>query len=622
MKRNLTTALYMLSDAIICVLAIYFATWLRFDGAIPPEFNESLYIFYVISVFSVLFISTATGAYNSLWAYVGFSELFRQGFIVIFSCAVFLTIKYTHLFFVSGSITVIYGGLLFLATSAVRGIPRLNRWIQAMHGLQKGEMRRVVVVGAGDAGAMLIKRLRDNFKEGIYPVAAVDDDPYKQGIRIAGIPVCGKVSDIVQVCGKRAADEIIIAIPSASEKTLSYLYDQCAQTRKPVKLFQSVVDIEKFLAGDRRALKEVSIEDLLFRESVKPNMSSVYTFLEEKTVLVTGGAGSIGSELCRQVLEHGCQKLIILDIHENGLFELNEEFKHRFNTDKYVLVMGSIRDKARLDQIFKDHKPDIVIHAAAHKHVPMMELNPFEAVKNNVLGTRNVLHCCTECHVKKFILISTDKAVNPTNIMGASKRLAEMLVQTMNGHGGCEMASVRFGNVLGSNGSVIPTFKKQIAAGGPVTVTHRDMKRYFMTIPEAVSLVLTAGALAHGGELFVLNMGKPIQIYDLACDLIRLSGLEVDRDIKIEITGLRPGEKLFEELSLDCETVDRTSHEKIFIVHSPKLDSAEFKHKMAIITRLAQEESDEARLRSEVFEMISVQTDEETDCKVIAGSFS
>ena len=436
-----------------------------------------------------------------------------------------------------------------------------------------GKSLPAVVVGAGNAGSVVIRRLQDSPMEGFYPVALVDDDPNKIGRRISGIPVAGPIENIAKVCEKYGAQQIVIAIPTATEEQLNHIHHLCAKTKLPVKLFQNVNDIEEYFRGNRKALRDISIEDLLFRDTVKPNMTPVYEFLKGKCVLVTGGVGSIGSEICRQVLKHGCSHLVIFDIHENGLFAINEELKEQYLADRYSLCVGSVRDQKRLAELMEQFHPDMVFHAAAHKHVPMMELNPMEAIKNNVFGTKCVLDACVAYGVKRFILISTDKAVNPTNIMGATKRMAELLVQSMNGQGGCEMAAVRFGNVLGSNGSVVPTFRKQIEAGGPVTVTDKEMRRYFMTIPEAVSLVLSAGTLAKGGEIFVLDMGKPIKIYDLACSMIRLAGYEPEKDIPIKIIGLRPGEKLSEELALDEESVDKSSHNQIFVLRKDQYNT-------------------------------------------------
>ena len=604
MKEKKSMWALMVADIFCCIAAMYLAAWLKFDGVIAAHVKQALPEFYAIAVVSVLFISLLLGNYKSIWYYIGIPEIGHQLLAVFFSGVVFLIVKYTGLHFVSGSITIIYCGILFLLTTFVRCIPRLIGWLGGMAQLRSGQSKRVIIIGAGATGAMLIKRLGESAQDGMYPIAAVDDDLAKQGTRIAGVRVCGTINDVAHLAQEKHADELIIAIPSATEEQRSEIFQKCLEAHLPVRLFQSMIDMENYLAGDRKALKEVSIEDLLFRDSVKTDMTPVYAFLKGKTVLVTGGAGSIGSEICRQVLEHGCEKLIIFDIHENGMFALNEELKQRFDRSRYELCMGSVREKHRLEEVFAEWKPEIVFHAAAHKHVPMMEINPAEAVKNNVGGTLHVLQCCADHGVKRFVLISTDKAVNPTNVMGATKRLAELMVQMMNGRGGCEMAAVRFGNVLGSNGSVIPLFKKQIAEGGPVTVTHKDMRRYFMTIPEAVSLVLSAGVLAHGGELFVLDMGKPIRIYDLAETLVRLSGLEPGRDIEIKITGLRPGEKLFEELALDSESVDKTSHQKIFIVHTHRTDHARLAQRIDTLLQTAAGQEDSPELRQQLFEAI------------------
>ena len=430
-----------------------------------------------------------------------------------------------------------------------------------------GKSLPAVIVGAGNVASVVIRRLMESPMEGFYPVALVDDDPQKIGRRVAGIPVADSIDGIARVCEKYRAKQIVIAIPSATEEQMTRIHRACTEAKLPIKVFQNVDAIEDYFRGNQNALRSISIEDLLFRDTVKTDMTPVYEFLRGKCVLVTGGVGSIGSEICRQVLSHGCKRLVIFDIYENGLFSINEELKEKYSTERYVLCVGSVRDSGRLTEIMETYHPDIVFHAAAHKHVPMMELNPMEAIKNNVFGTKCVMDACIQHNVKRFILISTDKAVNPTNIMGATKRMAELLVQCMNHPGNCEMAAVRFGNVLDSNGSVVPTFRRQIESGGPVTVTDREMRRYFMTIPEAVSLVLSAGTLAKGGEIFALDMGKPIRIYDLACTMIRLAGYEPERDIPIEIIGLRPGEKMFEEIVLEGERVDRTSNDQIFVMH-------------------------------------------------------
>lgn len=605
--------IYVISDAVLSIAAIFAAIWLRFEGHIPSYYMDFVSVHFIIAAVTIVLAGTIVGSYVNILEYISVEETFRQFFCAMFSGAVFLVIKYTHLldrlpgmdgFHISGSITVIYCIFVLMLTMGVRLAPRLKRWLIVGYVKSKTHSR-TIVIGAGKTGAMIIKRLRETLNEdGIYPVAAVDSDKSKRGLRIAGVPVAGNDDDIAALAKKYRATEAILAIPSIDPSVIPEIYEKCSEANLKLRIFRDTVDVDSFLVGNRAALKDVSIEDLLFRDSIQPDMTKVYDLLQGKTVLVTGGAGSIGSEICRQVLAHGCGKLIIFDIHENGLFEIDAELKEKFDTRQYELVVGSVRDVKRLDTVFAKYSPDLVLHAAAHKHVPMMELNPIEAIKNNIVGTRNVIETCIKHHTKRFLLISTDKAVRSTNIMGATKRMAELLVQTMNGNG-CEMAAVRFGNVLGSNGSVIPTFKRQIAEGGPITVTHKDITRYFMTIPEAVSLVLTAGTIAKGGEVFILDMGRPIRIYDLACDLVRLSGLEPGKDIEIKVTGLRPGEKLYEELVQENEAVDTTSHEKIFVAKGAKPDKELLDKEIADIINAVEHGENDLLLRRMVFTAIA-----------------
>lgn len=611
-------AIYLLGDILAACLSMYLAVWLRFEGHINLSYSTYIFEHMILASLSVVLAGAALGTYKGMWEYFSLADLYRQMWCAGASGAVLILFKYSlkysgslyelvqsilPTFYISGSILVIYTLFVFVLTVAIRLVRRTC--LAVMHNLpnNKKSTNRTIIIGAGTTGAMFIRRLIEtDLESDIEPVVAVDYDESKLGMRISGILVGGHVADIPTLAKKYRATDAVLAIPSIGSIETKEIYDICDSVGVRLRVFRDTVDVESFLSGTKAALKEVSIEDLLFRESVKPDMTKVFELLNGKTVLVTGGAGSIGSEICRQVLEHGCRKLVIFDIHENGLFEINEELKDKFDNSRYCLALGSVRDKMRLSDVFEAHRPDIVLHAAAHKHVPMMEINPIEAVKNNVIGTKNVLDCCVEYGCARFTLISTDKAVRSTNIMGATKRMAELLVQMMNGKGGCEMSAVRFGNVLGSNGSVIPIFKRQIAAGGPVTVTHKDIVRFFMTISEAVSLVLSAGTIANGGEIFVLDMGKPVKVYDLARDLIRLSGLEPGKDIKIEVTGLRPGEKLYEELLQENEAIDSTTHEKIFVISRKSTVDTEFvSQSYDSLVRAVQEGEGEQQVRKMVF---------------------
>ena len=571
---------YLIGDLLLAVLAVLVAVLVKLDGHLVLDgFKTGDLILYLTAApVTLVLASIALRTYNGIWAYMGFSDVFRQFGSAAISGACLLLLWAVGLLH-SGWIVIFYALFVFCLTVGIRIIPRFKHWVASSRHFNNGLTRRTLIFGAGGTGAMLIKRLLENPQESFYPVAVCDGDKSKHGMRIAGIPIVGGLDRMAGAVRKYNISEVIIAIPSIRSEQVSEIYEVCKTLGVRLRIFKDAVNFQNFV-NDKPAIRDVSIEDLLFRKSVHTDMQDVIDFISGKTIMVTGGAGSIGSELCRQALLHGCKKLIIFDIHENGLFEINEEFKQRFDPSRYVLILGSVRDRKRVDQVIAEYKPDIVYHAAAHKHVPMMEINPIEAVKNNIFGTKNMLESCIVGGVKRFILISTDKAVNPTNIMGATKRMAELLVKSYAGCG-CECVAVRFGNVLGSNGSVIPTFKRQIAAGGPVTVTHRDMTRYFMTIPEAVSLVMKTGTIAKGGEIFVLDMGQPVKIYDLATDLIRLSGLEPGVDIKIVETGLRPGEKLYEELVQDSESVDSTSHEKIFVMRGTEVDPTDFHHRVS-----------------------------------------
>lgn len=429
----------------------------------------------------------------------------------------------------------------------------------------KSECKRLLIIGAGELAVTLIRDIHSNDKLAYDIVGLIDDDPHKKNYHICGTKVLGNRDDIERICKENDVEEIIFAIYSATSKQKSEILNICSNVGCKVRVLPSIDAVLKNKKNLVTQIRDIEIEDLLERDPIVLDNKLVSEDISGKTILVTGGGGSIGSELCRQIIKYKPEKLIILDIYENTTYELQNELEAKYPEQDLNVLIASVRDVARLESIFDEYRPDMVFHAAAHKHVPLMEYSPGESIKNNVFGTYNTAMCAEKYGVKRFVLISTDKAVNPTNVMGASKRLCEMIVQTFSKNGKTEFVAVRFGNVLGSNGSVIPFFKKQIANGGPVTVTHPEITRFFMTIPEAAQLVLQAGSYAHGGEIFILDMGQPVKIYDLAKKMISLSGLKPDVDIKIEFTGLRPGEKLYEELLMSEEGLKKTNHNKIFV---------------------------------------------------------
>ena len=473
---------------------------------------------------------------------------------------------------------------LFILLAGSRVSVRLFRQFRKKYE-KTGDIRRVMIIGAGSAASLLIKELQYGPGDSKV-VCIIDDNPAKKGKYIHSIPIVGNRSDIPYMAKKYNIDEIIIAIPSASPTTIREILNICQETDARLKRLPAIAS--SLTSSLSQTVREVNYEDLLGREAVVIENPELAEFVSGKTVMVTGGGGTIGSELCRQIIANGPGKLIIVDIYENGAYELQMELKRYYpDADVYVLI-ASVRDYDRMENIFKEYKPDVVYHAAAHKHVPLMEYSPNEAVKNNCKGTLNMAKLSDKYGVKRFVLISTDKAVRPTNVMGATKRICEMIVQTYDKMSETEFVAVRFGNVLGSNGSVIPLFLKQIEAGGPVTLTHREITRFFMTVSEAVSLVLKAGLMAKGGEIFVLDMGQPVKIYDLAVNLIKMKGYVPDRDIKIEIVGLRPGEKLYEELLMAEEGLQNTSNDLIYIGKPIDIDSKKFMKQLDILIKEAE----------------------------------
>lgn len=538
--------------------------------------------------------------YNSVWKYAGRVEFFKFIFSYFASFAIIMLFKVimnvAFKFDLYAPLALMY--LLFSAicSGIVRFINGIINYFTYVRRLVSGKgeypTKRTVVIGAGYMGSLIINRFINNPIDGYFPVAFIDDDPDKQGQKIYGIKVEGGMDKLGDVIAKYHAQIIVIAIMSLSKSQLRVIYQRCAEFNLPVKIMPEITNADS-LSNKVLSLRDLKIEELLGRDEFKVQDELMNAAVRDKVVMVTGGAGSIGSELCRQALIYGCKHLIVFDMHENGMFFLNEEFKSKY-ADRYSLVIGTVRERDKLAETLKIYKPEIVFHAAAYKHVPMMEIAPTEAVKNNVFGTLNTIEECEKAGVKRFVLVSTDKAVNPANVMGASKRLAEMVIQTRGKVFNMQMAAVRFGNVLGSNGSVIPIFLKQIKEGGPITLTDRNIKRYFMTIPEAVRLVMQTAALATGGEVFVLDMGEPVYIYDLACDLIRINGLVPEKDIPIVVTGLRPGEKLFEELRYDKEAVDKTRHDGIFVTRLEKIDLDTFNKQLAALREAAFREDERA----------------------------
>ncbi|NBI07994.1 polysaccharide biosynthesis protein [Senegalia massiliensis] len=564
MGRKTKKLILIIIDIILINISFYLSFYLKFDSNIPLIYLSYITNNFIIITVIKLIIFSYLKLYKNFWKYASIEELIQ------ILAAVFISNIIVLFYFILRKISFpqnIYI-LIFIIDILFVGGSRLSyRVIREFKKRKlnlKNNIKRIMIIGAGDAGAMIIREFKNNLKLNYKPIVVIDDDEKKIGQRINGIPILGRKTEIVNVVKNKNIDEIIIAIPSADKKQIRDIIDECKKTKCKIKILPNMSEyIES--RGSINNIRYVKIEDLLGREEVKLKVEEISEHLKGKNVLVTGGGGSIGSELCRQISKFNPKKIIILDIYENNAYNLLNEIKRKYKNIDIKIIIASIRDKQRINEVIKNLMPDIVFHAAAHKHVPLMESNPKEAIKNNVLGTVNVVLAAHKYHVKRFVMISTDKAVNPTNVMGASKRLCEMYIQSINNISKTEFVAVRFGNVLGSNGSVIPLFKEQISEGGPVTVTHKNVIRYFMTIQESVQLVIQAGAMALGGEIFILDMGEPVKILNLAEDLIKLSGFEPYKDIPIVITGLRDGEKLYEELLLDGEGILSTNHEKIFI---------------------------------------------------------
>ena len=626
---HIVAGFLVLYDIVAVNFSYLLSLWIRHDGVfalIPASYLDAYKNFAPIYTVICIVVFWILRMYHSVWKYASFNEMVRTAVgstLVSLVHGVLITVFFGRMpisYYVWGA------GFQLLILVAARFAYRfllleVNR-IKDIH--EKRIENRVMIIGAGNAGQQILRSIEKDFNHTDKIVCLIDDDSNKQGRYIEGIPVVGGRNDILFNVEKYNVNKILIAIPSAPKEEIRDIINICSETSCELKNLPSMFQYVNNNISAKN-MENISVEDLLGRDPIVADMSEVYGMLKGKTILVTGGGGSIGSELCRQVAKQEPARLIIFDIYENNAYAIEQELKSTFPELTLTVLIGSVRDSRRLDDVFRTYRPDIVYHAAAHKHVPLMEDSPCEAIKNNVIGTYKTAYAAMIYNCKRFVLISTDKAVNPTNIMGASKHLCEMIVNVfdkrikenkcdeivrifthledmelsnkytpaMEIHSETEFVAVRFGNVLGSNGSVVPIFKKQIAEGGPVKVTHPDIIRYFMTIPEAVSLVLIAGAYAKGGEIFVLDMGSPVKIDTLARNLIRLSGLKPDIDIKIEYTGLRPGEKLYEELLKSEEGLRKTPNELVFIGNPIPLDADVFQKQLTQLMYTAYENSDE-----------------------------
>lgn len=595
----------VITDIILINGSVFLSLIMRFEiniASVPEEYIQKYIVNVIPFTIVTLIIFWCFRMYHSLWQYASIAELYK----IVEACVV---AELAHLCVTSfmgwmlpRSCYFTSGVFLIVAMSASRFMYRLLRQLINEY-RHTSEQLKIMIIGAGEATSVLMREISNSrYLDNSKVVCIIDDDLGKVGKYIRGVKIVGTRDHIKEYARYYDIDEIIFAIPSASTKDKREILNICKETSCNLKILPGVyqmVDGEINI----KDLRNVDVLDLLGRDPVKVDIESIMDYVKDKTVLVTGGGGSIGSELCRQLVSHKPKCLVIFDIYENNAYDIQQELKIKYPDANVVTLIGSIRNTSRLESVFEQYKPDIVYHAAAHKHVPLMEVSPNEAIKNNVVGTWNVAKMADKYGVKKFVMISTDKAVNPTNVMGATKRICEMIIQSFNEKSKTDFVAVRFGNVLGSNGSVIPLFKRQIEAGGPVTVTHPDIIRYFMTIPEAVSLVLQAGAYAKGGEIFILDMGEPVKIDDLAKNLIRLSGYTLGVDMEIKYTGLRPGEKLYEELLMNEEGMQDTDNKLIHIGRPIEFDKEHFYEKLEELKEMAYEE-DSADIRKKIMEVV------------------
>ena len=594
--KRVRMGILMAADVLALCLASFLGLFVRFDlniSRIPPEYARAALEFLPYYILASLVIFFLARMYSTMWSVAGV----REALHVVAACGLASLVQIAGMMLLQLSVPRSFFLVSFTALCAEElGIRLSYRVVISLFGNHsKKAAKRIMIVGAGTSGSVILKEMTTSSLVNGCVVCFVDDDKNKAGKFLNGVPVAGNRNDIPRLAEEYKIDEIYIAIPSASAKERKAIIEICRETGCQVKILPGIYQLINGEVSIAK-LRNVEIEDLLGRDPIRVNLDEIMGYVSGKVVLVTGGGGSIGSELCRQVASHNPKQLIIFDIYENNAYDIQLELKEKYPDLDLVVLIGSVRNTHRIETVFEKYRPDIVYHAAAHKHVPLMEDSPNEAIKNNVFGTYKMAMASVKYGVKKFVLISTDKAVNPTNIMGASKRLCEMVVQMMNRRSpNTDFVAVRFGNVLGSNGSVIPLFKKQIAEGGPVTVTHPEITRFFMTIPEAVSLVLQAGYYAKGGEIFILDMGQPVKIDTMARNLIRLSGHEPDVDIKVVYTGLRPGEKLYEEILMAEEGLQETSNKLIHIGKPIVMDDEEFCHQLDRLEKACQEETEDMK---------------------------
>lgn len=616
MSRFVNRGIQLAIDILILIGAFWLAFLLRFEGQLPVQMLKRATFLapYVILVqYGVLFLF---GVPRQVWRFVGLREARQIAAAVAVSSALFLFVRlvaglvvrdfgYAQYALLPIGVIIINGGLVMFGIAGARIARRVQiERRDVKRRFDDSEVERVptMLIGAGSAGVAVVKEVLARPDLGIEPVGFLDDDPVKVGTSIQGVRVLGPTTDLADLCAERGARQALITIASARRREIRRIVRRCDAAGIATKIVPSLSEV---VSGRVRLseIRPVTIEDLLGRDPVVLDSVALADFVQGRRVLVTGAGGSIGSELCRQLVTYGPSKLVLVERAENALFQVNRELRPLCDDAEVVPCMADITDAPRMRAVMKEHRPEVVLHAAAHKHVPMMERNVGEAIKNNVLGTKTVADLCNELGVANMVMISTDKAVHPTSVMGATKRVAEMYIQALSAQSDTRFVTVRFGNVLGSVGSVVPIFKEQIAKGGPVTVTHPDMQRYFMTIPEACQLVLQAASMGEGGEIFILDMGEPMKIIDLARDLIRLSGLKPDIDIPISFTGIRPGEKLFEEIATDAENADKTKHPKIFVGRQLARDLEDIVPQVRLLSELANGASGD-RLRRAILEVV------------------